>query len=105
MPVVTGPADGRAGCRRPAATPYRAVVVANAGDQWAGVPQYPRRPSPWQRRLESFRGNTEAGGGGPSDDSCATRPRIRPRHPVGDRTVVTDLVWWLKVLQRSRGEA
>src|SRR5690242_9533297 len=33
IPVLTGPADGRAGCSRPAATPYRAVVAA-AGDHW-----------------------------------------------------------------------
>jgi hypothetical protein len=59
----------------------------------------------WQRPSEPFRGNTEGGGGGPSDDACSTQPRIRPRHPAVDRTVVTGLVWRPRVPQRSRGEA
>jgi hypothetical protein len=48
----------------------------------------------WQRGPESFRGNTEGGGGGPSGDACSTQPRTRLRHPAVDRTVMTDLMWW-----------
>jgi hypothetical protein len=48
----------------------------------------------WQRGPESFRGNTEGGGRGPSGDACSTQPRTRLRHPAVDRTVLTDLMWW-----------
>jgi len=53
----------------------------------------------WQRGPGSFRGNTEGGGGGPSDcdDACSTQPRTRLRHPAVDRTVVTDLMWWPRI--------
>ena len=54
--------------------------------------------SPWQRGPGSFRGNTEGGGGGPSGDACSTQLRTWLRYPAADRTVVTDLMWWPRIL-------